>query len=55
MSDAPRIPDEAETRARWGNFAWTAENAEQVKKIMARYPKSREHSAIDVVFGECDR
>ena len=46
MADAAHIPDEAETRARWGNFAWTAENAEQVKKIMARYPKGREHSAI---------
>ncbi len=46
MSDAAHIPDEAETRARWGGFAWTVENAEQVKKIMARYPKGREHSAI---------
>ena len=46
MADAAHIPDEAETRARWGNFAWTAENAKQVKKIMARYPKGREHSAI---------
>jgi len=46
MSEAAQLPDEAETRARWGNFAWTAENAEQVKKIMARYPKGREHSAI---------
>ncbi len=46
MSDAAQIPDEAETRARWGAFAWTAENAEQVKVVMARYPKGREHSAI---------
>jgi NADH-quinone oxidoreductase subunit E len=46
MADAAHIPDEAETRARWGDFAWTAENAEQVKKIIARYPKGREHSAI---------
>ncbi|RYD40638.1 MAG: NAD(P)H-dependent oxidoreductase subunit E, partial [Sphingomonadales bacterium] len=23
MADAPQIPDEAETRARWGAFAWT--------------------------------
>ena len=46
MADAAHIPDEAETRARWGNFAWTAENARQVKKIIARYPKGREHSAI---------
>ena len=46
MSDAAHIPDEAETRARWGGFAWTAENAEEVKTILARYPKGREHSAI---------
>jgi len=46
MADAAHIPDEAETRARWGNFAWTAENAEKVKEIIARYPKGREHSAI---------
>ena len=46
MADAAHIPDEAETRARWGDFAWTAENAKQVQKIMARYPKGREHSAI---------
>src|ERR1700750_2026124 len=46
MSDAAHLPDEAETRARWGDFAWTAANAKQVAKIMARYPKGREHSAI---------
>ena len=46
MADAAHIPDEAETRARWGNFAWTAENAVKVKEIIARYPKGREHSAI---------
>lgn len=46
MADAAHIPDEAETRARWGNFAWTAENAAQAKKIIARYPKGREHSAV---------
>ena len=31
MADAPQIPDEAEVRARWGAFAWTAENAEKAK------------------------
>ena len=36
MADAPQIPDEAETRARWGAFAWTAENAEKAKGIIAR-------------------
>jgi len=46
MSDAAHIPDEAETRARWGNFTWTAENAEKVKEIIARYPPGRQFSAI---------
>jgi NADH-quinone oxidoreductase subunit E len=45
MSDAAHIPDEAETRARWGDFAWTGENAEKAKVILARYPKGREQSA----------
>jgi len=46
MADAPQIPDEAETRARWGGFAWTDENAEKAKTIIARYPAGRQHSAI---------
>ena len=46
MTDAVHIPDEAETRARWGGVAWTAENARIAKEILARYPKGREHSAI---------
>ncbi len=46
MSDAVQIPDEAETRARWGSFAWTAENAEQVKTIIARYPQGKQQSAV---------
>ena len=39
MADALKIPDEAETRARCGAFAWTAER----------------QYAMDIVFGECDR
>jgi NADH-quinone oxidoreductase subunit E len=46
MADAPQIPDEAEVRARWGNFAWTAENAEQAKKVISRYPEGRQQSAV---------
>ncbi|MCP1471427.1 NADH-quinone oxidoreductase subunit E [Sphingobium sp. OAS761] len=46
MADAPHIPDEAETRARWGAFAWTAENAAQAEKIIARYPAGRQQSAV---------
>lgn len=44
MADAPQLPDEAETRARWGAFAWTAENAEKVKEILGRYPAGRQQS-----------
>jgi NADH-quinone oxidoreductase subunit E len=46
MSDDAHIPDEAETRARWGDFAWTAENAAQVKVIIDRYPPGRQQSAV---------
>jgi NADH-quinone oxidoreductase subunit E len=46
MADAVHIPDEAETRARWGSFAWTADNAEQAKKVIARYPAGRQQSAV---------
>ncbi|WP_294391733.1 NADH-quinone oxidoreductase subunit NuoE [uncultured Sphingomonas sp.] len=46
MADAAHIPDEVETRARWGNFAWTAENADKAREVFARYPKGREHSAV---------
>ncbi|MGQ2930979.1 MAG: NAD(P)H-dependent oxidoreductase subunit E, partial [Sphingopyxis sp.] len=46
MADAPQIPDEAEVRARWGAFVWTAENAEKAKGIIARYPAGRQRSAV---------
>lgn len=46
MADAPKIPDEAEVRAAWGAFAWTPENAAQAEKIIARYPPTRQQSAI---------
>ena len=46
MADAPQIPDEAETRARWGAFAWTAENAAKAKAVIARYPAGRQRSAV---------
>ena len=40
------IPDVDAVRAQWGGFAWTPENARQVKAIIARYPPGRQHSAI---------
>jgi NADH-quinone oxidoreductase subunit E len=45
MADAPQIPDEAEVRARWGDFAWTDENQRKANEILGRYPKGREQSA----------
>jgi NADH-quinone oxidoreductase subunit E len=45
MAEAPKIPDEAETRARWGSFIWTAENRKKATEILGRYPKGREQSA----------
>ena len=45
MADAPTIPDEAETRARWGAFAWSEENQTKRNEILSRYPKGREQSA----------
>lgn len=45
MAEAPQIPDEAETRARWGDFAWTKENAAKAKEIIGRYPPGRAQSA----------
>ncbi|PTD17188.1 complex I 24 kDa subunit family protein [Sphingomonas fennica] len=46
MADAAHIPDEAETRARWGDFAWSEVNEARAKEIIGRYPPGRQHSAI---------
>ena len=46
MADIPHTPDEAETRARWGKFAWTKANAATAKDIIARYPPGRQQSAV---------
>jgi NADH-quinone oxidoreductase subunit E len=46
MADAPPIPDITETRARWGAFAWSPENATKAAKIIARYPAGRQQSAV---------
>ena len=40
------IPDIGELRARWGAFAWTAENEAKAKTVVGRYPPGRQHSAI---------
>lgn len=46
MADAAPIPDEAETRARWGAFAWSPANATKATEIIARYPAGRQQSAV---------
>ncbi|OHT20132.1 complex I 24 kDa subunit family protein [Edaphosphingomonas haloaromaticamans] len=46
MADAAHIPDEAETRAHWGDFAWSEVNEARAKEIIGRYPPGRQHSAI---------
>ncbi len=33
MADAPHIPDETETRARWGSFAWTDDNQRKANEV----------------------
>ena len=45
MADAAPIPDEAEVRARWGNFAWNEANMAKAKEIVGRYPAGRQQSA----------
>ena len=45
MAEAATIPDEAETRARWGAFAWNEENGRKAHEILGRYPVGREQSA----------
>ncbi|UZK70159.1 NAD(P)H-dependent oxidoreductase subunit E [Sphingomonas sp. S1-29] len=45
MADAPHIPNEAETRARWGAFAWSDASAAKAREIVARYPAGRQQSA----------
>ena len=38
--------DDAEQRARWDDFAWTAANAKTAKTLIARYPAGRQRSAV---------
>ena len=46
MADRAPAPDTPELRERWGSFAWTTENAEKAKEIVARYPEGRQRSAV---------
>jgi NADH-quinone oxidoreductase subunit E len=46
MADRHLEPDSPELRARWGSFAWSADNAAQAKIIVSRYPEGRQRSAV---------
>lgn len=46
MAESPTIPDEIETRAKWGDFAFTAENEKLAKWQIAKYPAGRQKSAV---------
>src|SRR5438270_8484145 len=46
MGGQDAILGNAEERARWSGFAWTAENARHAQEIIARYPEGRQVSAV---------
>ena len=46
MSDRHLHPDTPDLRARWGQFVWTKANEAQAKVIVARYPPTRQRSAV---------
>lgn len=46
MADAVHIPDEAETRAKWGGFAFSKANKKAADIYVARYPAGRQQSAV---------
>jgi len=46
MADRHLEPDTPELRERWGAFAWTPENAEAARALIARYPDGRQRSAV---------
>ncbi|WP_295497444.1 NAD(P)H-dependent oxidoreductase subunit E [Sphingorhabdus sp. EL138] len=46
MADAVNIPDEAETRAKWSNFAFSKEYKARADMYIGRYPAGRQQSAV---------
>ena len=46
MAAPRRMADTPEIRERWGDFAWTADNAVQARIVIGRYPPGRQASAI---------
>jgi NADH-quinone oxidoreductase subunit E len=46
MAGQGSFTDDAQERARWSEFAWTDENTEKAKALIARYPEGRQVSAV---------
>jgi len=46
MAEAIHIPNEAETRAKFGAFAFSAENKKTADMYIGRYPAGRQQSAV---------
>ena len=46
MADRHLEPDTPDLRARWGGFAWSAENAEKAQELISHYPEGRQRSAV---------
>ena len=46
MAEAAQIPDETETRAKWGGFAFTPECQAKADVFIGRYPAGRQQSAV---------
>ena len=46
MAEAIQIPNEAETRAKFGAFAFSAENKKTADMYVGRYPAGRQQSAV---------
>ena len=46
MADAAHTPNEADARAQWGKFAFSAENKKTADIYIRRYPAGRQQSAV---------
>ena len=46
MADSVAIPNEAETRAKWGSFAFSPEHKAKADMYIGRYPAGRQQSAV---------
>ncbi len=46
MAGQASILDDAKVRAMWSGFAWTNENFQRAKEIIAQYPEGRQQSAV---------